>query len=136
MSKRAEAVEAVRKLSDELGLESDLSVASNMKTVEIEKRVQELEALKTIRNTKKAEVPEAPKNPVTTGDQPRHQGGTPRYPYQVAPGHEVICKRGKLSGGREVKPGDVSGGQKGLDALVAAGHVMRAPRARAAKPQG
>lgn len=73
--------------------------------------------------------------------EPKELGGPPppapppapplRYPYQVAPGKSLVCYRGVLGEGEEIRPSDVSGGADQLNYLAQQGYVLKGPDPKA-----
>ena len=125
---RAEA----ESLLKELGLQQNLD---GMKRADMADLVERLRAEKATRAAKALaanptpEAPELNTKPVIDGvEVNRSRGGPPRYPYQVAGGKQLKCRRGVLPAGAEVRAADV-GGQQELEALVRAGNVLRGPQA-------
>lgn len=50
--------------------------------------------------------------------------------YVVADGHEIVCLKGKLKGGQEVKPDYIAGDKKYFDGLVKQGAVVEKPESK------
>jgi len=122
---RSDYVERLGALAQKAGVEVD---PSQMTIAEMKREIRRLE---------KAAPPEppAPPAPVNGAVDSRSLGGPPDpkppeappvlFPFQIAPGKSIVCSRGVLGPGEEIRPKDVSGGVEQLEELVDRGYILK-----------
>jgi len=135
MSKRDELVATAVALGERLGV----AVETNRSNSELARVIEELQTSASARGQVEVRQEETPIDLLRGGvdsvpaGTAAAVGGPPQYAYTVAQGCTVVCRRGKLVHGSEIRPADV-GGAAELDRMVAAGSVQRGPLARPQSP--
>lgn len=144
MATKQELIEEAQEFAKELGVEAQTDGLNHSEltalVADLEKRFDaKLEGTESEPAAEATKVePDAlkakPARPPVDGAGGDSVGGPPpkakpaaqgSAPYVIAPGKSLVCRRGVLGPGDEIRASDVSDGQTQLDYLVRSGHVVK-----------